>query len=112
MTMTGPEQRVEPRIAVNFRGTLTQDGTTTSCVIQNMCSRGFLIQAHRTLPVGHCLKLTCELYPDCNVECTVQVRHVNRECLGARVIEFSGDSQRVCRSYLEEQAAANQKSTA
>jgi hypothetical protein len=110
--MTGPEKRAEPRIPVNFRGTLTQDGTTTPCVIQNMCSRGFLIQANKTLPVGHSLRLTCELYTDCNVECTVQVRHVNRDSLGAKVIEFSGDGQRVCRKYLDEQAAANQKSAA
>jgi hypothetical protein len=71
-----------------------------------MCSRGFLIRASEELPVGRVLALTCELYPECIIECTVQVRHVNRDCLGAKVVEM-GDEQRIlCRKFLEEQTAA------
>src|SRR5688500_8264211 len=99
------ELRSEPRVPVSFRGTL-RAGTETAvpCHIQNMCSRGFLIRASKELPVGRIVHLTCELYPDARVECMVQVRHVNRDCLGAKVMEMSEAHQVLCRSFLAEQA--------
>ena len=103
--MLQSEKRANPRIAVNFRGTLTHGDASVPCVIQNMCSRGFLIKHSRDLPVGHALRLKCELYPHQSVECTVQVRHVNPECLGARVIEISDDGRVLCQRYLEEHRA-------
>ena len=95
----------EPRISVSCRGTLRLGETSAPCFIQNMCSRGFLIRSTRELPVGKVLHLCCELYPECTVECTVEVRHVNRECLGARVIEISDDGRLLCKRFLEEQHA-------
>lgn len=106
LEMNAAELRSEPRVPVNFRGTLRlgdEDGVP--CHIQNMCSRGFLIRAAQELPVGRVLHLTCELYPDRSVECTVQVRHVNRDCLGARVTEMSEADQLVCRKFLAEQGS-------
>lgn len=107
--MNKPELRSEQRIPVACRGTLTLGDTSAPCIIQNMCSRGFLIKSGKELPVGHVLKLTCDLYPERSVECTVQVRHVNRDCLGAKVIEISDDGQLLCRKYLEEQRAGNEQ---
>ena len=60
------------------------------------------------LPVGQTLRLKCELYPTRSVECTVQVRHVNAQYLGARVIEMSDDARIICQRFLEEQRAANE----
>jgi PilZ domain-containing protein len=105
--MHEPEKRAEPRVWVNFPGTLTHGDATAPCVVQNMCSRGFLIRHSKELPVGHVLRLKCELYPSQSVECTVQVRHVNRESLGARVVEISEDGKILCQRFLEEQRAAN-----
>jgi len=105
--MNRPELRAEERVPVNFAGTLRLGDTTTECVVQNMCSRGFLIKADRELPVGRVVHFTCELYPGGVVECTVQVRHVNAGCLGARVTEMSEDDAAVCRRYLAEQVARN-----
>ena len=103
--MHQPELRAEPRVAVNFPGTLILGGTSTPCVIQNMCSRGFLIQHSKELPVGQTLRLRCELYPGQFVECTVQVRHVNPRSLGARVVEMSDDGKILCQRFLDEQRA-------
>jgi hypothetical protein len=101
--MSRPDLRAEPRISVSCRGTLRLGETSAPCFIQNMCSRGFLIRSSKELPVGKVLHLHCELYPERTVECTVEVRHVNRECLGARVIEISEDGRILCRQFLEEQ---------
>lgn len=110
--MNQPELRAEPRVTVNFQGTLTLGGLSVPCLIQNMCSRGFLIKNGKGVPVGQALRLKCELYPAQSVECTVQVRHVNADCLGARVIEISDDAKTLCLQYLEEQRAAILKSVA
>ena len=104
--MDPPEKRGEPRVPTGFQGTLTLGQTAAPCFVQNMCSRGFLIKATEGLPVGRMLHLSCELYPERCVECTVQVRHVNRDCLGAKVMEMSEADQSVCRKYLAEHAPA------
>jgi hypothetical protein len=101
--MNKTELRSEPRVPVSFRGTLRIGvNDAVPCHIQNMCSRGFLIRATEGLPIGRLLHLTCELYPERRVECTVQVRHVNRDCLGAKVMEMSEDDQSLCRTFLAE----------
>ena len=105
--MDKPELRSEPRVPVSVRGTLrVGDEDAVPCHIQNMCSRGFLIRAAKELPVGRLLYLTCQLYPDACVECTVQVRHVNRDCLGAKVTEMSEAHQILCRKFLAEHGPA------
>src|SRR5262249_35941306 len=107
MKVQQPEQRSEVRVAVNFSGTLTLAGVSTPCVVQNMCSRGFLIRHSRELPVGQDLHLKCDLYPARSVECTVQVRHVNSRLLGARVTQMSEEDRGVCLRFLEERRSGN-----
>ena len=103
------ELRAEQRVSVSCRGTLTLGDRSAPCLIQNMCSRGFLIKFNNELPVGQVLELICNFDTERSVECKVQVRHVNRECLGAKVIEMGEDGQMLCRQFLEEQQAAKRK---
>jgi hypothetical protein len=110
--MNEPELRAEPRVPVSFAGTLTLGDVSAACLIQNMCSRGFLIKSAKELPVGQLVHLTCQLYPDTCIECEVQVRHVNRDCLGAKVIEMSDEGRTICRRYLQEQVDARQAGAA
>jgi hypothetical protein len=77
-----------------------------------MCSRGFLIHSAKELPVGQLVHLTCQLYPDTCIECEVQVRHVNRDWLGAKVIDMSEHGRTICRRYLQEQVDARQAGAA
>jgi len=107
MSTFQPELRSEPRVPVSYSGTLTVAGVSTPCVVQNMCSRGFLIRHATDLPVGHSLHLKCDLYPARSVECTVQVRHINSRFLGARVTGMSAEDKRICLRFLEEQRAAS-----
>jgi hypothetical protein len=103
------ELRSEPRVLVDFPGTLTLDNVSAPCVVQNMCSRGFLIKYTEDLqigPIGQLLQLKCELLPGQSVECSVQVRHVNRQSLGARVVEMSGEAQELCQRFLKMQLDA------
>lgn len=103
--MVTVDLRAEPRVSVSCRGTLRLGERSAPCFIQNMCSRGFLIRSSEELPVGKVLQLRCELDSERTVECTVEVRHVNRDCLGARVIEMSDDGRILCKRFLEEQHA-------
>jgi hypothetical protein len=96
------ERRAEQRLDVHLHGHLTLGDRRTRCLIVNMCSKGFLIKANKTVPVGQRLRLSVALYPDQSVECTVQVRHVNRDRIGARVMEMSSDDQVRCRQFMDE----------
>jgi|SRR5688572_3680342 hypothetical protein len=107
--MQQSDNRAEPRVFVNFPGTLIQGDMSAPCLIQNMCSRGFLIKYAKELPVGQGLRLKCELSAAESVECKVEVRHVNAECLGARVIEISDEGKFLCRQFIEDQRAAHLK---
>ena len=102
--MSKPDLRAEPRVPVSFQGTLRQGDRIAQCYVQNMCSRGFLIRADHDLPVGHVIELICHFPPD--VACMVQVRHVNRAVLGARVTGVSTEADAFFRRYLEEQRVA------
>jgi len=104
--MNKAELRAEPRVAVSCRGTLILGEVSAPCLIQNMCSRGFLIKYTDDLPVGRVAELKCELDSARHIECKIQMRHVNAECVGARVIEISDEEQVLCRQFLEEQHAA------
>lgn len=97
-----PDLRSEPRIVVSCRGTLSLGDKSYPCDIQNMCRRGFLIKASKELPVGEELQLRCELDASRTIRCKVQVRHVNRQCLGAKVIEIGEEEALVCARFLEE----------
>jgi hypothetical protein len=100
---TESERRRDIRIAVTRQGTLRLGDTSTHCVIRNICSRGFLIHSKHDLPVGKLARLTCELYPEESIECTVQVRHVNAGCLGALVVDITAEARALCTRFLEEQ---------
>jgi len=102
-----PELRVEPRLSVDRHGTLISGEISAPCVIQNMCTRGFLIKYPKNLPLERVLQLRCELYFEQFVECIVQVRHINREYLGARVIEINDHGRFLCERFLDERRAAN-----
>ena len=105
--MSQTELRAEPRISLSCRGLLTLGETSAPCLIQNMCSRGFLIKYAAGLPVGQVLGLKCELDHAGSIECKVQVRHVNAECLGARVVEISDQDKAVCQQFLAARRPAN-----
>ncbi len=105
--MNPRDLRSEPRISVSCQGTLSQGENSAPCFIQNMCSRGLLIRYTKELPVGQVLQLKCQLYPERAVDCCkVQVRHVNRECLGAKVLQISDDGMLLCRKFLDEHRGA------
>jgi hypothetical protein len=110
--MNQSELRAEPRVPVSFTGILTLGGKSAACLIQNMCSRGFLIKSSKELPVGQLVHLTCQLSPETCIECEVQVRHVNRDCLGAKVIAMSDEGRTICRRYLQELVDAREAAAA
>ena len=72
----------------------------SDCRLLNMCEKGFLIEAEDALPVGGSMALAVPLPPDALIHCTVQIRHVNRQRLGALVIEISDDDRQRCDAYL------------
>lgn len=100
------ERRREPRIDVLLHGTLVVAGSLQRCVILNMCSRGFLLDAQKGLELAHTAELQVELRPNVFITCTVGARHVNTGRVGALVLEMSEQDRLLCRQFRDEKLAA------
>ena len=104
--MSPAERRRERRLDVDIDATLIDGDTAVPCRLRNMCSKGFLIEADRRVPVGHAVALSVPLYASRTIRCTVQIRHVNAERMGALITGISGEDQSVCSAFLKEQKQA------
>ena len=99
------ERRAEQRVDVDLSGTLTFGETSSVCSIRNICSKGFLFEAMTGLPRGEVVQLAVRLYPDKLVKCTVQIKHVNAQRLGAMVLDMADYDRAVCQQFMAEQRA-------
>lgn len=99
------ERRAEQRVDVDLSGTLTFGETSCVCTIRNLCSRGFLFEAMPGLPRGQIVQLAVHLYPDKVVTCTVEIKHVNAQRLGAMVLTMPDRDRVVCQQFIAEQRA-------
>ena len=52
--------------------------------------------------VGDILELNCELYPERSLYCKIEVRHINDDCLGTKIVEVSDAGLILCRQFIEE----------
>jgi hypothetical protein len=100
--MSPAERRRERRLDVDISAALLDGYTTVPCRLLNMCSKGFLIELDRAVPLGHAVVLAVPLYASRTIHCTVQIRHVNAQRLGALIIAISSDDQSVCSRFLQE----------
>ena len=99
------ERRAEQRVDVDLSGTLTFGETSCVCSIRNICRRGFLFEAMTGLPRGQVVQLAVHLYPDTLINCTVEIKHVNAQRLGAMVLEMADHDRVVCQQFMAEQRA-------
>jgi hypothetical protein len=104
--MSPAERRKERRVDVDISATLFDGHTAVPCRLRNMCSKGFLIEANHDVPVGRSVSLTVPLYASQWVYCTVQIRHVNAERLGALVTQISTEDESLCVQFLKEMKLA------
>jgi hypothetical protein len=99
------ERRAAARVDIDIEATLGAGESSSPCRLLNMCDKGFLIEAEDDLPVGGTFALRVPLTPETVIQCTVQIRHVNRGRLGALVIEISDADRERCQAYLKERRA-------
>ena len=103
--MRPQEQRAEPRMSVSRRGTLKSGEIWFPCLVQDMSKKGFFLVSNRAHRVGQSLDLRFALYPEKNLECKVEVRHVNEMGVGAQIVEIDQKGIDLCQLYLQEQYA-------
>ena len=103
--MRTQEQRAEPRVSVSRRATMKSGEIWFPCLVQDMSKKGFFLVSNREHKVGQSLNLRCALYPEKNLECKVEVRHVNETGVGAQIVEIDQKGIDLCQLYLQEQYA-------
>ena len=99
------EQRAEPRMSVSRRAQLKSGELWFPCLVQDMSKKGFFLVSSREHKVGQSLDLRCALYPEKNLECKVEVKHVNEMGVGAQIVQIDQKGLDLCQLYLQEQYA-------
>jgi hypothetical protein len=108
--MTKADLRTERRLQAGRRATLTLQGTTSACLIQDVSTKGFLIMASKEFAVGDLVDLKCELNPGKVLECKIEVRHRTSDgCLGTQIVEINEPAKRLCEQFIEEHYAERLK---
>lgn len=103
--MVDKEMRAGTRLSVNQRGSLNAGDAWFPCLIVDMSDGGILLMSNREFPVGQILTFKSELLPGKNLECKVEVVHVDDTRLGTKIIEIDKNGLNLCQAYLEEQYA-------
>lgn len=98
--MLAKDRRTAARVDIDIQATLSNAEGTIDCRLLNMCERGFLIEADGHVRTGDHVGLAVPLEPDKVIRCTVQIRHVNAQRLGALVIDISDNDKACCLEFL------------
>jgi hypothetical protein len=100
--MKKENQRNEARLSQTRRGTLTVEGASSPCLIQDFSTKGFLLMSTRHFSIGDVVELSTELYPGQVLKCKVQVRRVDEDCYGTMIVDISEPCARLCQQFVEE----------
>ena len=96
--------RAQARVAVTRRGSLSAGDTYwIPCMVMDMSDGGLMLICNKKVPVGQRLQFRCELFPQRNLECRIEVKHVSEEGMGAKIVEIDPQSSSLVQSYLQEQ---------
>jgi hypothetical protein len=99
--------RAEMRVPITHRGILGAPSAALPCLIQEFSTKGFLIMCAATVQVGDILELKCELYPGQFLECKIEVRHINDDCVGTKIVEISDAGLKLCRDFVDGHFSVN-----
>jgi PilZ domain len=101
------ELRAEIRVPITHRGTLGAPSPPFPCLIQEFSTKGFLIMSGAKVQIGDILELNCELYPERFLKCQVEVRHINDDCIGTKIVEISEAGSKLCRQFIDQHYSLN-----
>lgn len=97
------DMRAEARIAVNQRGSLRFGDTSWfPCMVMEMSDHGLSIICMNKLSVGQVLLFRCQLYPDKNLVCKLEVKHVSEAGMGTKIVGIDKRGASLFQSYLQE----------
>lgn len=92
----------DPRVQGFRRGLLEYDDCSSACLIENVSTRGFLLECLDEFVVGQRLQLTSTFGPGETLRCKIEVRHVDGSSMGAFIVEIDARSDRLCREMIDE----------
>ncbi|HXZ54520.1 MAG TPA: PilZ domain-containing protein [Burkholderiales bacterium] len=97
------EMRAEARIAVSQKGSLKVGDTSWfPCVVMEMSDHGLSIICVKKLSVGQPLLFRCQLYPDKNLVCKLEVKHAAEARMGTKIVGIDKRGASLLQSYLQE----------
>ena len=103
--MNTDELRAEARVPVAQRGKLSAGNDWFACMVLDMSNSGLLLVSNKHLEIGQILEFRCELYPDRDLDCMIEVMHSNDDSAGAMITEIGEKAKSLLEMYLEEKFA-------
>jgi PilZ domain len=88
------------RMPVSQQGEVGDGQGRYPCLIQDMSRRGLLIVCSKRFAVGQVLELVSPLTPEIKLECTVEVRNVDEDSHGVRILEVSPQTAAAYQRYV------------
>ncbi len=86
-----------------FRGPLLNE--PIPCLIEDMSHGGFLLVCSEPFEQGQILNFSCELLPEQQLDCNIQVMHQGDSVLGAKIVEIDDKGIEMCKEFLRTQIA-------
>lgn len=88
------------RMPVSHQGEVSDGHGRYPCLIQDMSRRGLLIVCSKKFPVGQVLELVSPLMPEITLECKVEVRNAEEDCMGVQILEVSPQTAAAYQRYV------------
>src|SRR5262245_61621860 len=90
------------RVALERTGQIQRGTELVPCKLINLTEKGFQLQSEGTFQVGEDLHLEFTLSENCPIVCTVQVTHVQRPYLGARIARIAPADKTRLSHFIEQ----------
>lgn len=103
--LSGKGARRDHRFKDSFRGNIEYLGAFYLCLADDISQRGVHLISGAAVDVGDRVIVHLSLSPEVKLSCVIEVRHVNRDGLGAEIVYISHDDAYVLSGRIEEHYA-------
>jgi hypothetical protein len=88
------------RMPVSHHGEVSDGKGVYSCLVQDVSRRGLRIVCSQKFATGQVLDLVCPLTPEIKLECKVEVRNIDDDCVGVTILEVSPQTAAAYQRYV------------
>lgn len=89
MRESGRDLRGEVRLRESLKGQVGYRDTVYPCMLEDFSEKGMLLLSNAAVAVGERVAVELQICEGQSLPCVVDVRHVNRDSFGGKIIEIA-----------------------